>query len=80
MAGIRYPSQLLGFYHGIPLINRTQGYAMVPPDKINLYRPPILLPCRDWQAARAMTGRVLRHDVAYYFGIDDDRLRKIGAY
>jgi len=80
LAGIRYPDQLLGFYHGIPLTERTQNYAMVPPDKISIYRQPILLQCRDWHAARAMTQRVLRHEVAHYFGIDDDRLREIGAY
>jgi predicted Zn-dependent protease with MMP-like domain len=80
LAGIRYPSQLLGFYHGIPLTNRTQGYAMVPPDKISIYRQPILLQCRNGQEIRAMTQRVLRHEVAHYFGIDDDRLHELGAY
>ena len=80
LAGIQYPGQLLGFYHGIPLTHRNQGYALVPPDKISIYRQPILLQCRNGQEIRAMTQRVVRHEVAHYFGIDDDRLREIGAY
>lgn len=80
MAGVRHPAELLGFYHGVPLTKRTSNYMLVAPDKISIYRQPILLQCRSWEEARALTQRVLRHEVAHYFGIDDDRLRQIGAY
>ncbi len=80
MAGVRHPAQLLGFYHGVPLTNRTSHYMLVAPDKISIYRQPILMQCQTWEEARALTHRVLRHEVAHYFGIDDDRLREIGAY
>src|SRR4029079_13453511 len=42
LAGIKQPGDLLGFYHGVPLTARTTGYGMVPPDKISIYRQPIL--------------------------------------
>jgi predicted Zn-dependent protease with MMP-like domain len=80
LADLRRPEELLGFYHGIPLTKRTSGYMLVAPDKISLYRQPILLHCRTSQQAQALTQRVVRHEVAHYFGIDDDRLREIGAY
>jgi predicted Zn-dependent protease with MMP-like domain len=80
IAGIRQPEDLLGFYHGIPLTKRTSGYMLVAPDKISIYRQPILLQCRTVQQAQALTQRVVRHEVAHYFGLDDDRLREIGAY
>ncbi len=80
LAGVRHPAELLGFYHGVPLTKRTAHYMLVAPDKISIYRQPILLQCRNWQEVRALTQRVLRHEVAHYFGIDDDRLRTIGAY
>ncbi|MBP7689424.1 MAG: metallopeptidase family protein [Thermoflexales bacterium] len=79
-AGIRRPDELLGFYHGIPLTKRSSGYMLVAPDKISIYRQPILLQCRTVQQAQALTQRVVRHEVAHYFGIDDDRLRELGAY
>lgn len=80
LAGIRRPEELLGFYHGIPLTKRTSGYMLVAPDKISIYRQPILLQCRTSEQVRPLVHRVVRHEVAHYFGIDDDRLREIGAY
>jgi predicted Zn-dependent protease with MMP-like domain len=79
-AGVLSPAQLLGFYHGVPRTNRTLGYNLVPPDKISLYRRPIEMRCRTLTDLRRMVGRVLRHEIAHHFGIDDDRLREIGAY
>ena len=81
IAGIRRPVDLLGFYHGVPLPKRTQGYNAVMPDKISIYRSPILIHCRrSGENIRAMVHRVVRHEIAHYFGIDDDRLEELGAY
>ena len=80
LAGIRHPADLLGFYHGVPLTERGQGYNLVLPDRISIYRQPILMRCRTHEELRATVRHVVRHEVAHYFGIDDDRLREIGAY
>ena len=79
-AGVGHPSQLLGFYHGVPQTERTHHYGLVMPDKISVYRRPILMQCRNWEDVRATVRRVVRHELAHHFGIDDDRLREIGAY
>jgi predicted Zn-dependent protease with MMP-like domain len=79
-AGVSHPSQLLGFYHGVPLTKRTHNYGLVLPDKISIYRRPIMMRCRDWEEVLQTVHRVLRHEVGHYFGISDDRLREIGAY
>lgn len=80
LAGISHPAALLGFYHGVPLTERSQGYNLVLPDKISIYRQPILLQCRTREQARATIQHVVRHELAHHFGIDDNRLRDIGAY
>jgi len=80
LAGVRNRVGLLGFYHGIPLPERTQGYNMVAPDKISIYRQPILMQSRNLREVRESVSRVLHHEIAHYFGIDDERLREIGAY
>jgi predicted Zn-dependent protease with MMP-like domain len=80
LAGVDRPTDLLGFYHGIPLTKRTSSYMLVAPDKISLYRQPILLHGRTGPEVKALVTRVVRHEVAHYFGIDDDRLREMGAY
>jgi predicted Zn-dependent protease with MMP-like domain len=80
LAGVRHPAALLGFYHGVPLTTRRQGYNLVAPDKISLYRQPILLQCRTLDELRDTITHVLRHEIAHHFGIGDDRLRELGAY
>jgi predicted Zn-dependent protease with MMP-like domain len=79
-AGIQNPMQLLGFYHGVPLTGRTSGYTLVLPDKISIYQQPIESFCRTPEAIRRQVRRTVAHELAHHFGIDDDRLREIGAY
>ena len=78
--GLYHPSQLLGLYHGVPLTHRTHDYGLVPPDKISIYRQPILQRCHSLEQARALVHRVVRHEIAHYFGISDRRLDELGAY
>lgn len=80
LAGVRHRSQLLGFYHGVPQTHRTTHYGLVLPDKISIYRQPILQQCRHDDEVREMVGRVVRHEIAHHFGIGDDRLHELGAY
>jgi predicted Zn-dependent protease with MMP-like domain len=80
LAHARHRAGLLGFYHGVPLTKRGQGYYLVAPDKISIYREPILMQCSTQADAVALVERVLRHEIAHHFGISDDRLRELGAY
>jgi predicted Zn-dependent protease with MMP-like domain len=80
MAGIDNPYELLGFYHGVPLTQRTGNYGLVLPDKISIYREPILALGGDQVQTIARIKRTVLHELAHYFGIDDDRLEEIGAY
>jgi len=80
LAGVRHPAQLLGFYHGVPQTKRTHNYGLVLPDKITIYQRPIEMRCHTGEEVRAAIHRVLRHELAHHFGLDDERLREIGAY
>lgn len=77
---LNHRSELLGLYQGIPQTDRTHGYNLVMPDKITIYRRPILMRCRTEPEVRDLVQRVVRHEIAHHFGIDDDRLVEIGAY
>jgi predicted Zn-dependent protease with MMP-like domain len=79
-AGVRHPTQLMGFYHGVPRTKRTHNYGLVLPDKITIYRRPIEMRARRREEIPAIVRRVIRHEIAHHFGIDDNRLREIGAY
>jgi len=73
---------LLGLYEGVPLTRRTGGYGMVPPDKITIFRRPILMVCPsgDDGAIRDQVKRTVLHEIAHHFGISDQRLHDLGAY
>ena len=69
---------LLGLYEGVPLTERHTYYGMVMPDKITIFQEPIESICRsDTQIVREIQ-RVVKHEIAHHFGIDDDRLEELG--
>ena len=78
--GKQHPAELLGFYQGVPQTRRTRHYGLVLPDKISIFQGPIMMRCQTEAQVRALVGRVLRHEVAHHFGIDDARLRDLNAY
>jgi predicted Zn-dependent protease with MMP-like domain len=80
LAGLADPRELQGFYHGIPLPQRGRGYHLTSPDHISIYRRPILLRCRSRAQAREEVRRVVWHELAHHFGVDDERLVALGAY
>lgn len=71
-------SPLLGLYEGIPLTNRTLGYAGVAPDRITIFRLPILARSGTEAEAKEQVRRTVLHEVGHYFGISDRRLRELG--
>lgn len=69
---------LLGLYVGLPLTERGPSYAGELPDVIYIFRNPHLemgLAPDDLKNEIATT---LVHEIAHYFGIDDDHLDEIG--
>jgi predicted Zn-dependent protease with MMP-like domain len=72
---------LLGLYQGVPLTQRTSGYAGALPDKITIYRGPLeRLYGRDPARLRTEVRRVVLHEIAHHFGISDERLVEIDRY
>ena len=78
--GIGHNSTLLGLYEGVPLTARGANYGLVLPDKVTIFRGPILSFCVTPGEARDMVRHTVVHELAHHFGIDDDRLRELGAY
>jgi predicted Zn-dependent protease with MMP-like domain len=69
---------LLGLYQGVPLTARTTQYSGVLPDRISIYRLPILARCRTREDVVRQVRITVVHEVAHHFGIDDDRLDELG--
>ena len=69
---------LLGLYTGLPLPERGVDYAGELPDVIYLFRLPHLELGLPPYELRMEIAKTLIHEVAHYFGIDDDHLDDIG--
>jgi predicted Zn-dependent protease with MMP-like domain len=76
--GKKHNETLLGLYEGVPLTRRSHGYGMVTPDKITIFQGPIESVCRSDVQIIAEVKRVVLHEIAHHFGIDDDRLKQLG--
>jgi predicted Zn-dependent protease with MMP-like domain len=73
--------RLLGLYQGVPLTRRGSHYAGVLPDKITIYRGPLVrLYGHDPEALRREVRRVVLHELAHHFGISDRRLLELDRY
>ena len=67
-------SVLLGLYEGIPLTKRGAGYTFVLPDKITLFKNPILAVVRTEAQLFEQIKRTLWHEIAHYYGLDHSRI------
>jgi predicted Zn-dependent protease with MMP-like domain len=71
---------LYGLYQGVPLPARTHNYGLVAPDTITIFREPLMRDFPNVEQLQAQIRRTVLHEIAHYFGIDDDRLHELGAY
>jgi predicted Zn-dependent protease with MMP-like domain len=73
-------STLLGVYRGVPLTRRGAHYHMTLPDRIVIFRQPLQRLARDEADLESRVHHVVRHEIAHYFGISDERLHELEAY
>ncbi len=69
---------LLGLYDGTPLTERGSDYVMALPDRITIFRNPILQMCESEAEVVEEVGITVVHEIAHHFGIDDDLLHELG--
>ncbi len=78
--GVHSPGALLGLYEGIPLNKRGSWYGMSPvyPDTISLYKKNIERGARDLTEIHDRIRHVLIHEIAHYYGMNEDEVRAAG--
>lgn len=69
---------LLGLYDGWALTERDRYGIGELPDRIIVYRDAHLAVCDDLEQLRAEVHTTLVHEIAHFYGIDDDRLHELG--
>ncbi len=69
---------LYGLYQGIPLPDRSSLYPPILPDKITIFSEPLLRDFPDPAKLREQIRMTVLHEIAHYFGFDDDEIDKLG--
>ena len=69
---------LLGLYDGLALTERDRYGMGELPDRIIVYREPHLHQFADLDELREEIHTTLVHEIAHFYGIDDDRLHELG--
>jgi predicted Zn-dependent protease with MMP-like domain len=69
---------LYGLYQGIPLPDRSSLYPPILPDKITIFSEPLLRDFPDPADLREQIRTTVLHEIAHYFGFDDDEIDKLG--
>lgn len=68
---------LFGLYEGIPQIRRGNSYSGVLPDKITIFKVPLLCVSADEDELRARVKNTVWHEIAHHFGLDHDRIHEL---
>ena len=69
---------LFGLYDGVALTQRDRyGFGELP-DRIILFREPLLAACADLDELRDEIHVTLVHEIGHFYGIDDEELHRLG--
>lgn len=82
---LRGAQTLFGLYEGIPMTKKASasslfsGNPMVLPDKITIFRLPILSNSASVEDAKEQVRHTLWHEIAHYYGLDHSQIDKLDA-
>ncbi|HOB57376.1 MAG TPA: metallopeptidase family protein, partial [Rhodoglobus sp.] len=69
---------LLGLYDGVAMTERgAYGFGELP-DRIVLYREPLLAVSADLEELKDQIHVTLVHEIAHFYGLDDAQLHELG--
>jgi predicted Zn-dependent protease with MMP-like domain len=72
-----YPNEtLFGLYEGVPLPSRGGGLKLLP-DKITIFKYPLLAASRSREELRENIGHTVWHEVAHYYGLDHKKIHEL---
>ena len=69
---------IYGLYQGIPLPERSSLDPPILPDKITIFAEPLLEDFPDLEELREEIRLTVLHEIAHYFGMDEDAIEDLG--
>lgn len=74
---LRCDQTLFGLYEGLPLTQRYNGGTKLTPDKITIFKNPILSFSRNEYDLVNQIKNTVWHEMAHYFGLDHKRIHEL---
>ncbi len=74
---LRCDQTLFGLYEGIPKTARGNNYSMVLPDKITIFKLPMVHATRDEASLYEQVRHTLWHEIAHHFGLQHKQIHKL---
>ena len=68
---------LFGLYQGTPLPERRWDHGNNLPDRISIYRRPIVEACEDEEEIRDCVAETVIHEFGHYFGLSEEEIEEI---
>lgn len=76
--GIEHPHDLTGVYEGIPISQRSVETSGTLPDRIRLFRQPILAEwVEEGEPFEHLVRHILIHEVGHHFGLSDEDMHAL---
>jgi predicted Zn-dependent protease with MMP-like domain len=73
----REDSELFGLYQGIPMIDRSSSYTILP-DRITIFAGPLSRTCESREELEEEIRITVLHELGHHLGYDEDGLDALG--
>jgi predicted Zn-dependent protease with MMP-like domain len=76
--GLRDPMQLSGLYQGVPLNHQSINQSGTLPERVTLYRQPILAEWADTGfSLEQIVSHIVIHEIGHHFGFSDEDMHAL---
>lgn len=76
---LRHGQSLFGLYEGLPLTQRYSGATKLTPDKITIFKQPMVHYCHDIGELQDQIRKTVWHEMAHFFGLDHPKIYELGG-
>lgn len=70
-------TELFGLYQGVPMIDRSSGYTILP-DRITIFAGPLSRACASREELEEEIRITVLHELGHHLGFDEDGLDALG--
>jgi predicted Zn-dependent protease with MMP-like domain len=70
-------TELFGLYQGVPMIERSSGYTILP-DRITIFAGPLSRACATRDELEEEIRITVLHELGHHLGFDEDGLDALG--